>query len=151
MDGIGLAVRIVLALGAVLLLMWMIARVSRRTLLGRARGDVAVIARASLSKQASVSVVRLVDRALVIGVTDSQVSLLGEMTADEVGALEGTRTAEERTVITLPSATRTGVSLPTARLAGVRPTSGGRMAGSALSPATWRQAIEAVQERTVRR
>jgi flagellar protein FliO/FliZ len=99
-----LALRIAFSLLVVFGLLWALARLARRPLAGRRGGALRVLARQQLSRNSSVAVVRVADRALVLGVTDAGVSLL----ADADPAL-----FEE------PAPVRE----------------------SALSPATWRQAL----------
>ena len=76
---IELVLRIAFSLLIVFGLMWALARVVRRPLNGR-RGpsSIAVLHRQQLSRGSSVAVVQVAGRALVLGVTDQQVSLLGE-------------------------------------------------------------------------
>lgn len=126
-----LVLRIGFSLLVVFGLMWGLARLARRPRAGRAGGTLAVLARQQLSRSASVAVIRVVDRALVIGVTDGQINLLTET---DLAALE------EHAA---PAAVREPVVLETARPSA--------LAGSALSPATWRQAVNALRDRTVRR
>jgi flagellar protein FliO/FliZ len=93
-----LLVRVIVSLGVVLLIMWGTAAVLRRSgVLGtapaarrgvRRRGmPVEVIARHGLSRTSSLAVVRLGGRALVLGVTDHQVTLLTEVDPAELDAL----------------------------------------------------------------
>jgi flagellar protein FliO/FliZ len=94
---IALLVRVVVSLGVVLAVMAGAAAVLRRsgvagtTGMGR-RGlrrrhmPVEVIARHGLSRNSSVAVVRLGERALVLGVTEQQVSLLTEIDPAELEA-----------------------------------------------------------------
>jgi flagellar protein FliO/FliZ len=78
--------RIGFSLLVVMGLMWALARAVRRPLgVGRPHGPVAVLNRQQLTRSAAVTVVRVADRAIVLGVTDHQVSLLGEV---EVAAFE---------------------------------------------------------------
>lgn len=105
-----LIVRVVVSLGVVLAVMAGAAAVLRRSGVvgvggisagGRGRGGrrplpVEVVARRGLSRGASVTVVRLGSRTLVLGVTDHQVSLLTEIDpaelqtpADEIVATPG--------------------------------------------------------------
>ena len=58
--------------------MWGLARLVRRPLGGRGAGALAVLARQPLTRGASVAVVRVGERALVLGVTDQNVTLLAE-------------------------------------------------------------------------
>ena len=78
--------RITFSLLVVLLLAWGLSKVARKPLAGRGGGHLSVIARQQLSRNSSVAIVRVTDRALVLGVTDGQVTLLTE--TDLVGLLE---------------------------------------------------------------
>jgi flagellar biogenesis protein FliO len=92
-----LLVRVVVSLGVVLAVMWGAAAVLRRSgVTGtaslvrrggvRRKAPVEVIARHGLSRSASVSVVRLGGRGLVLGVTEHQVTLLTEIDPAELDA-----------------------------------------------------------------
>ena len=153
MDMLGFAARITLSLAAVLGLMWLLARMARKPLKARAAGAVAVLARQQLSRNASVAVVRIADRALVIGVTETQVSLLAE--TDLAAVTEALAPAEtvSRTPVELA-----GDAVPAPDAVGVTdlttvagPRRAGALAGSALSAATWKQAVDILRERTARR
>jgi flagellar protein FliO/FliZ len=134
-----MVLRIGFSLLVVLGLMWALAKVARRPLGGRGGAALAVLARQQLSRSASVAVIRVVDRALVVGVSEGQVTLLAETD------LEGFERAPAETT------TREAIepALPVQRVAPAVPES--RLAGSALSPATWRQTMDFLRERTVRR
>jgi flagellar protein FliO/FliZ len=140
MEMLGLAGRIVLSLAAVLGLMWLMARASRRKLGVRAGDRVAVLARQQLSRGASVAVVKVGGRALVIGVTDAQVSLLSEteLTEFETEPAPAARSAAPAS----PAVRQSTVDRPLR--------AAGPLAGSALSPATWRQAVDTLRDRTAR-
>ena len=74
---------IVLRIGFSLLvvfgLMWAMAKVARRPLSGnRGTGTLAVLNRQQLSRGSSVAIVQVAGRALILGVTENQVNLLGE-------------------------------------------------------------------------
>ena len=126
---VALLVRVVVSLGVVLALMAGAGAVLRRSGLagtsapGRrgARRPVEVVARHGLSRGASITVVRLGDRGLVLGVTDHQVTLLTEIDPAELEAP------------------------PDEQAAG--PPAPGIGAGSL----PWKVAIEQLRERTVRR
>ena len=124
---IEVALRIFFSLGVVLLLMWGLARVARRPMTGRGGGAVSVLARQPLTRGASVAVVRVGERAYVLGVTDQNVSLLAEAEPDaiEVAAHQ-------------PHEVREQLSLDALTGSGRR--------GSALSPSTWRQAAAALMK-----
>jgi flagellar biogenesis protein FliO len=128
---VALLVRVVVSLGVVLLVMWGAATVLRRSGVAgtaatgrrgvRRRAPVEVIARHGLARGASVTVVRLGGRALVLGVTEHQVSLLTELDQAELDAPEDESSA--------------GTAGP-----GI---------GSGSLP--WKVALEQLRERTVRR
>jgi flagellar protein FliO/FliZ len=126
---IELTVRIAFSLLVVLGLMWGLAKLARRPLAGRGGGALDVLARQQLSRGSSVAVVRVADRALVLGVTDSGVSLLAD--ADPHVFAE---------YASQPSVRRTKVEI-------AEPAKGGRLTGSALSPATWAQAASFLRSR----
>ena len=114
---IEVAVNLFLALMAVLGLMWLLARMARRPLGGRNAGAVAVLARHPLTRGASVAVVRVGTQAYVLGVTEQNVTLLAET---DPAAFEAAAnpTHEVRETVPLDA-----------------------LAGSALSPSTWRRAV----------
>jgi flagellar protein FliO/FliZ len=70
--------RLILALGAVLVLMWLLARFARKPLTGKSDRVVTVLARQQLNRNASVAVLKVLDRAFIVGVTDQGVNLLTE-------------------------------------------------------------------------
>ncbi|GIM92318.1 FliO/MopB family protein [Paractinoplanes toevensis] len=74
-----LVLRIGFSLLVVLGLMWAVARLVRRPLSARrAHGALAVLNRQQINRNAEVAVVRVGDRAIIIGVTEAQVNFLGE-------------------------------------------------------------------------
>ena len=74
-----LVLRIGFSLFVVLGLMWALGRVVRRPLgAGRAHGQLAVLNRQQLTRGAAVTVVKVADRAMILGITEQQVSFLGE-------------------------------------------------------------------------
>lgn len=138
-----LILRIGFSLLVVFGLMWGLARMAKRPLAGRGGTAMSVLARQQLGRASSVAVVRVADRALVLGVTEGQVTLLAET---DLAALErqlagpGTTTREAVPLDGVPAPT---VLTPA--------TTTGRMQGSVLSPATWRQTVNFLRERTARR
>jgi flagellar protein FliO/FliZ len=145
--------RVIIALVLVVGAMWVLAKVAKRPLRKRAANTLDVLARAQLSRNASVVVVRVDGTALVVGVTDGGVSLLHQLDAQAFAVTEPTsRTAVDLESITSPAApTATPATVPATvppALPAATPKSA--LAGSALSPGTWRQAIEALRERTAR-
>lgn len=74
-----LVLRIGFSLLVIMGLMWALARAVRRPLgAGRPHGQLEVLNRQQLTRGALVAVVKVADRAMVLGVTDQHVSLLGE-------------------------------------------------------------------------
>jgi flagellar protein FliO/FliZ len=139
MELAGLLLRVVVSLGLVLAVLWFAAkglRSSQRR--SRAGVDVDVLTRQPLAQKSSLAVVRLGDRALVLGVTESRVELLHETALADV-LLPAQAVADEPAV---PG--RSAVQLPAGAGAG-------RLTGSALSPQTWSRAVQVLREMTVRR
>jgi flagellar protein FliO/FliZ len=143
-----LVLRVGFSLFVILGMMWGLARLVRRPLLGRGHGDLVVLNRQQLSRGAALAVVKVADRAMILGVTDQQVSLLGEA---EVELFE--HPTEHRDHLTVDAelaaelATGPG-DLPGRHPAAARP---GRLDGSLLSPRTWRSALEFLRDRTSHR
>ena len=93
---IELGLRITFSLLVVLVMMWGVARAVRRPLAGRAGGLVAVLGRQQLTRNSAVTVVRVADRAFVLGVTDNQVTLLAETALDAVESPQPAAAPERR-------------------------------------------------------
>lgn len=150
--------RMLLALGLVLGLMWLIARYAKRPLGGRPDGVLSVLARQQLTRGSSVAVVKLLDRALVVGVSDQGgVQLLTEA---ELEPLQLALTVPERRKLLKPRTadaddSGAGPIEPSDTDAEtVRPPATerrGALDGSILSRKTWSQLIEAARDATVRR
>jgi flagellar protein FliO/FliZ len=131
-----LVLRIGFSLLIVFGLMWGLAKMARRPLGGKhGTGALSVLNRQQLSRGSSVAVVRVADRALVLGVTDQQVSLLGETTLE---AFEKHPHSVERreTASPLEASPLTGSPAP--------------LDGSVLSPRTWRSTMDFLRDRTTR-
>jgi flagellar protein FliO/FliZ len=129
-----LVLRIGFSLLVVMGLMWLAARVVRRPLGRRAHGELAVLNRQQLTRGAAVTVVRVADRAMILGVTDQQITLLGEADPE---AFE-THHHERRDHVDLPDAPHPAGG-------------GGRLDGSLLSPKTWGSTLDFIRDRTTRR
>ncbi len=119
-----LVLRLGVSLGVVLGLFWLVARVSARRL-GGGQAVLRVRGRQSLSRTASVAVVEVGGRVLVVGVSDGGVQLLTELDPAEV---------EE----TSPE--------PAAPAHRAQPAAGA-LAGSVVSAQTWKQAWAAATRR----
>lgn len=90
-----LLLRMVFSLAVVVGLLILISRVAARRLHGRAGSPIEVLHRQALSKSASVSVVSVAGRVLVLGSTDQQVNVLTELAPDAFGTAD---TAEEERI-----------------------------------------------------
>ncbi|WP_018685593.1 flagellar biosynthetic protein FliO [Actinokineospora enzanensis] len=146
MDAI---LRVTIALVLVLAALWLAARLARRPLRRRS-GALDVLARTQLSRGAAVAVVKVDETALVLGVTDQGVTLLHKADADVFD------TAEEpaRTSLVVKSERAKGQHERTTDPGGPGGPDDdppGPLAGSALSPSTWKKALDALRERSVRR
>ncbi|GAA3930648.1 flagellar biosynthetic protein FliO [Actinoplanes auranticolor] len=136
-----LVLRIAFSLLVVFGLMWGLARVARRGGVGRrGSGSLSVLNRQSLSRGSSVAVVQVADRALILGVTDNQVSLLGETDLDAFGheshPVHDPKGDGSHLLATHPT---------------VLPHHGGKLDGSLLSPRTWGSTLDFLRDRTTRR
>jgi flagellar protein FliO/FliZ len=147
--------RMLLALVFVLGVMWLLARWARKPLGGgKAERVMAVLARQQLSRTSSVTVLRVMDRALVLGVTEQGVQLITET---ELSAIEDALATDAETgrswarlkLLSAGEPTGDGDPERPARPAGRQLPAG--LDGSVLSPKTWRQLVSAARELTVRR
>jgi len=147
--------RMLLALVFVLGVMWCLARWARKPMGGKADRVMAVLARQQLSRTSSVTVLRVMDRALVLGVTEQGVQLITET---ELSAVEDAlaTTAEtprpwsRRQAAEIETAGDGDSDSPTERQPGRR-RGPAALDGSVLSPKTWRQLVNAARDLTVRR
>jgi len=151
-----LTIRLVVSLTIVVGLLLVLARVGARRFRGSSGALVHVVHRQPLSRTSSVAVVSVGTRVLVLGTTEQHISVLAELEPDEID-LE----LEEATVLELagpgepaevpvdaPAARPAGAHRGTHRAAPARETAApaaGTLAGSVLSPQTWRQALAAVR------
>ncbi|GAA2504497.1 hypothetical protein GCM10010435_20370 [Winogradskya consettensis] len=139
-----LAMRIGFSLLVVFGLLWGLARVIRRGGIGSGHGNLHVLNRQTLSRGSSIAVVQVADRALILGVTDAQVSLLGET---ELKAFE------HETHHLLKKRDHLAMEpddlLPAHPM--VLPHHGGKLDGSVLSPRTWSSTLNFLRDRTTRR
>jgi flagellar protein FliO/FliZ len=145
--------RMLLALVFVLGVMWLLARWARKPLgAGKADRVMSVLARQQLSRTSSVAVLRVMDRALVLGVTEQGIRLITETELSPVEDALATEAGPSRARSVLRTSRP---ALPEAGSVGDRNASpvGDRSAldGSVLSARTWRQLLNAARELTVRR
>jgi flagellar protein FliO/FliZ len=150
MDTVALVGRLLVSLAVVLGLMWVVARRVKRP--GKSRNGrlIDVLSRQQLSRTSSVTVVRVMDQALILGVTDGQINVLGET---DLAAAQEKVEAEAAARPARPARTRTVIAPGEAGAAGVPTGSSGQnraLTGSVLSGRTWRQAVEALRDLTAR-
>lgn len=176
MNSVALVGRLILSLAVVLGLMWIIARrLKKGPGAGRKGQLMDVIARQQLSRTASVAVVRVMDKALIVGITDGQVSVLGETELDAVeqqlaeqSAARAQRTRPTPRPAPAPVAARAARPARPAPAPAPRPSAEqmrvmrlqqsaepaaerkSPLTGSALSLGTWRQAVDSIKDLTVR-
>nr|WP_269204801.1 flagellar biosynthetic protein FliO [Motilibacter deserti] len=146
--------RLFLSLGVVIALMWLAAKVLRGSMGGKNTGALEILARQQLSRGASVSVVRVADRALVVGVTENTVTLLTETDLELIQAAQEAgqeaTDADGDTSVTVDEDGNVHVVASRPARTGVSAGSG-PLAGSILSPDTWRRTVNALRERSTRR
>ena len=126
-----LAVRLVGSLALVVGLLLLIARFANRRFKAPAGAAIQVVQRQALGRGQGVAVVAVGTRILVLGTTEQQITLLAEVEPDEIG-LDLTPADPDAD----PDAEPLDVP-PT-------PSSTSALAGSVLSPQTWKDAMAAV-------
>lgn len=141
MDELLLVGRVLLSLAVVVGLVWYLAR---RLGAGRHPHDdreptVRVVDRQALTRGSGVAVVAVGSRRLLVGFGEQQVTMLTEL-GPVVEQVPVPADAPAR-------ATSTALTRPVADA----PARAGALAGSVLSPQTWRATLRALQDRTVRR
>ena len=140
MDTLIVAVRVVLSLGVVLALLWYLQRrLSRGALAKGATNPVTVVGRAPIGQKASVVVVEVEGTRLVLGVTEQAVTVLHEKSlASPTSTLDDAMSALGGPQIAPASAFARSLAAATADDAAPT-TASAALAGSILSPSTWRQ------------
>lgn len=144
MKAVILVFQVVFALGVVLALMWLLARAVRGTVLARGSGVIELLARAPMTKGSAVTVVRVADRVLVLGVTETQITVLTEADPAQVRAAVAT-SAESADGV------GSGRRIGRLRNRGLGETGAGPLSGSVLSLESWRRVLALLRERTIRR
>jgi flagellar protein FliO/FliZ len=149
-ESFTLALRVGFSLLVVLGLMWVAARAFRTKLGTRGAGTMEVLARQQVGRGSTIALLRVADRALVVGVTEHGITLLGDPITDLSTLLPSEPEPTESLEAGAPSlfASR---RLDAGSPAPPAPGAGGPLQGSLLSPATWRQVLQLIRERTVRR
>jgi flagellar protein FliO/FliZ len=145
-----LAVRLVFSLAVVVGMLLMLAKLSAKRFRGSADSLVRVVHRQPLSRTASVAVVTVGSRVLVLGTTEQQVQLITELDPEELD-LEEPGPADLEPADLEPGdldATPAPARPFAARSAGRHAVpADSALAGSVLSPQTWKQALAAATGR----
>ncbi|GAB3761225.1 flagellar protein FliO/FliZ [Nocardioides ginsengisegetis] len=138
-----LTVRLVFSLAVVVGLLLLIARFGSKRMRGHHGALVRVLHRQPLTRTTSVSVVTVGSRVLVLGTTEQQVRVLAELDPSEVA-----QPAVPEVVVPVAGKRRADVvEKPTLVPAKGSATAPGPLAGSVLSPDTWKQALAAATGR----
>lgn len=164
-----MALRLVFSLALVFALLAVVSRIAGRRYQGATRSPLRVLHRQGLSKGSSMAVVAVGERVMLVGATEHQVQLITELDADELAAYELSQMmSREDDEAARPDLKGAGsfdrlLAAATAR----RPSTEGSpaqrrprrvpaataapqtgvLAGSLLSPRTWRQAAQAASGR----
>jgi flagellar protein FliO/FliZ len=154
-DSVALVGRLLISLAVVLGLMWLVARRMKRSGGHGKNGKlIELLSRQQLTRSSSVAVVRVLDQGLILGVTDGQVAVLGEV---ELDAIQEAVAANETAKASRPArpARPARVTRPAAAAGADVPANGSTprsaLAGSALSLGTWRQTVDSLRDLTARR
>lgn len=163
-----LTIRLIVSLAIVIGLLLLLARFGARKFRGGNGALVQVVHRQALSRTSSVSVVTVGTRVLVLGTTEQQISVLAELDPDEIELDEveladvinlSAPVGEDDLVAALappppeptqrtrvPGSHRAAPTARTGKAAKPSPAVGtGPLAGSVLSPQTWKQAFNAAR------
>lgn len=152
METLFLVLRVVVALGVVLAVIWVAhRRVSRMRARTKRTGLVQLVARQSLAPKASMVIVDADGRRLVLGVTEHAVSVLSDRPAPvadaDFDAVLAAAVAPEQTALEASDAAPVRAAhLPAATAAPSAPASHGSRRGSILSAETWKRSLAGVKE-----
>lgn len=150
MDTLMLALRVVLALGAVVVVLWYVQkRVNDHQSRGGTADPLTVIARRGVGSKAAVVVLDTGGKRFLLGVTEHSVNVLH--TDDAPAAVTGPATAADPFAAALAQAgaatSDTAPALsPLRRVELGTPLAPSMLSGSILSPATWKQAGAALKK-----
>jgi flagellar protein FliO/FliZ len=155
MDTVVLVGRLLVSLAVVLGVLWLVGkRMNRR---GRRTRNalIEVLGRQQLGRHSAVAVVRVAEQTLVLGITEGAVSLLTTAEAGEAeladAAAQPARTARRPDRTLAKGTTATPRSHRASRPADDEAApERSALSGSALSPATWRQAVDSLRDLTAR-
>jgi flagellar protein FliO/FliZ len=147
MDTLWLILRLGLSFALVLGLIWGLARIKKRVSPTNA-GTIQVLSKIPVSRKGSLLLVEVGGKKLMIGATDNNISLISVV--DIVPEIQELK--EERRPVELDSYMMEMLDpAEVDALASLKKTqSDSKLAGSVLSPDTWRQLAETLREKTVR-
>ncbi len=162
MDTLWLILRFVVSLAVVIGLIWGLARVKKRVS-PKGAGTINLVSKVPVSKKGSLLLVEVGGKTMMLGATDNSITLLSVIET----AADIEESKEDRRPVSLDSlldeqlesglALDPGLEYPdleypdSKEVASLhRPAGEGRLAGSVLSPTTWRQLTEVLREKTVR-
>jgi flagellar protein FliO/FliZ len=154
-DDLAVLARVTASLVVVVALAVLAARFARKAGVRGGGAGLRVVERTGLSREASVAVVEVGGRGLVVGVTAQGVSLLTELTAAELAAAASMAASGDGSPVEAAEAPRRIVVRSEPRAWRNGP-DGSRPAaipgtGSVLDPRTWRQGVDALRDLTARR
>lgn len=128
--------RLVLSLAFVAVVLWFAARVAKKRGLGGRTGLIEVLARQPMGRTSAVSVIRVAGQVMVVGSTEGQITLLGNVENEQVEEHLARVEADEQ------------MGKP-ARPAGAP--GNGFAAGSVFDRTQWSAVLDGLREKTVRR
>jgi flagellar protein FliO/FliZ len=131
--------RVGASLVVVVVLAVLAARLARKVSVRGPGTGLRVLDRVGVSREAAVAVVQVGDRALVLGVTAREITLLTELSSAELARAD----ADQQTADDLSAEPAAG-----GRRAAAERTRG---TGSVLDPRTWKHGVDALRDLTVRR
>lgn len=155
MDSLMLALRVVLALGAVVGVLWVVQkRVNAHQTRSGVSDPLKVVARRGVGSKASVVVLDTGGKRFLLGVTEHAVNVLhtDDAPVAEVAAAPAAEAFEATLakVTTVPDAAPAQALSPLRRVELDTQLSPSLLSGSILSPGTWKQAVSALKKGPVR-
>lgn len=134
--------RLILSLAFVAVVLWFAARVAKKRGLGGRQGLIEVLARQPMGRTSAVTVIRVADKVLVVGSTESQITLLGDMDTEQVEDHIARLDADEQMSKTVRATKPAQASSMTG--------GAGPLAGSVFDPKQWSAFVDGLREKTVR-
>jgi len=141
----GLAVRLIGSLAVVVGLLFLLARMANKRFKSPTGATVQLVARQSLTRSAGVSVLTIGSRVLVVGTTEQSVSLLAELDPEELVeelGLEPDAVDADQAETDAAEPAKPPAGVPPRRPRPQQPAA--PLAGSLLSPTTWKQTMAAI-------